>query len=158
MPLIVGADLALNHGAIVDINGNLVHEYHDGLGMMSSADMLYARAMQCSAVTPEGCTVVVDWDRNMATWGSHPTTGVLITMLLSFYGALCRTRDCDVHYVTPDLIRYCLGLAPQTIKSDVHEAVKKLAPPLLKRDSHGDNIDAWLLAYTFVCTKDQFSL
>ncbi len=74
-------------------------------------------------------------------------------MLVSFYGGLAQAKKkCDVHYVTPELVRFCLGLPPMCRKSEVHDHVAPITPAHLPRDIEGDNVDAWLLTHVFECS------
>jgi hypothetical protein len=151
MGLIIGADLAIRHGALVDINGNLLHSYKNELGMMSSFTDLFDIAETSYHATPIGAIIAIDFDRTLGSWNRNPEQGILLTMLVAFYGALCHAT-CDVHYVTPSLVRSCLGLPRTAHKSEVHHAVKDLVPKGLYKDSKGDNIDSWVLAWTYECS------
>ena len=133
--------------------------YSDGVGMLSTVQDLYDRALQLAAATPRRSIVVIDWDRDQGSWGSA-NVGVLITMLVSFYGALLlSTRNSRPHYVSPGLVRHCLGLSERAKKKAVHDKARDLwFVPEFSDDAHGDKMDAWLLAQTFYCTKEQFSL
>lgn len=157
--MIVGADIAINHGCLVDETGAVLLYYTDGLGMLSSTAQLYDRAVQLADATPLGATVAIDWDREQGAWGSAGV-GILITMLVSFYGALLiTTRGARPHYVTPGLVRYCLGLTDRTKKKLVHDKARSLwSVPEFEDDAHGDKLDAWILAQSFYCTKEQFTL
>lgn len=155
-PLLLGADLAIKHGALVDINGRVLHLYRDQVGLISNVEELYQVARLCANATPSKSTVCIDWDRNQGSWGNNPTVGVLITLIVGFYGALCRVKGCDVHYVTPSIIRVCLGLQDQCSKEDVHWNVRNFCP-VFADDPAGDLLDAWLLAYTYTCSKEMWS-
>lgn len=154
--IVVGADLAIRHGAIVDINGTVLHVYKDQLGLLSNVEELFQTARVAANATPRKCIVCIDWDRNQGHWGNNPTVGVLITMICGMYGTLCRMKGCDVNYVTPSIIRVCLGLEQMTNKEDVHFNVRNFAP-VFADDPEGDLLDAWLLAYTYVCSKEHWS-
>lgn len=155
-PLIVGADLAIKHGSLVDIHGNILHIYKDQLGLISNVEELFQTARAAANATPRKSVVCIDWDRNQGHWGNNPTIGVLITMIVGFYGALVRTKGCDVHYVTPSIIRVCLGLQDQCSKEDVHFNVRNFCPHF-EDDPEGDMLDAWLLAWTYKCSKEYWS-
>lgn len=157
--MIVGADIALNHGALVTTDGQLLCYYEDGIGMMSGASDLYAIADKLARNTPAGSTVIIEWDRDMGHWRS-PTVGVLMTMLAAFYGGIIQaTRDCEVHYVTPALVRFCLGLEPTTSKKNMHAAIcEQYKREPFMNDRHGDVMDAWILCQSWACAKEQFSL
>lgn len=155
-PLIVGADLAIKHGSIVDINGNILHVYQDQLGLISTVEDLYQTARKAANATPPKSIVCIDWDRNIGHWGDNPTIGVMITMIVGMYGTMCRIKGCEVNFVTPTIIRVCLGLEEMTSKEDVHFNVRNICP-LFVNDTDGDLLDAWLLAHTYVCSKGHWS-
>lgn len=157
--MVIGADLALNHGALVGIDGTVLAQYSNGIGMLSGPADLYSIACLFSRNTPANSIVIVDWDRDSGNWRS-PTVGCLMTMLASFYGALAMSvRRSTVHYIAPRQVRECLGLEQKAAKSLVHEAAAVLYQiPDFEQDKHGDVLDAWLLAQTWECSKLQFSL
>lgn len=154
--MIVGADLAIKHGSLVDLDGNIIYVYKDRDGLISNVDELFEVARLCANATPRKAIVCIDWDRNISSWGDNPQVGTLITMICSFYGALCRVKGCQVNYVTPNIIRVCLGLEGMCSKADVHWNVRNLAPKF-DDDLEGDLLDAWLLAYTYACSKQYWS-
>ena len=158
--MLIGADLALNHGSLVDVNGNILCYYEDGKGMMSGSDDLYAIAQLVSRNTPYRATVIIDFDRKMGNWGGVETA-ILMTMLISFYGALAQVaRKCEVHFVTPALVRYCMGHPETMTKKDLHAAIKEQynMPDGFPNDKHGDLMDAWLLCQAWACASKEFQL
>lgn len=157
--MVIGADVAINHAALVNQHGEVLHYFDDGNGMLSTTEQLYEKAVELANATPKSSVVVIDFDRDQGSWGP-PKVGILITMQVAFYGALITaTRDCQVHYVTPALVRYCLGLPNTTSKKDLHIAVHKMYPDTVYiKDPHGDKMDAWVLAVTYECAREEFSL
>ncbi len=154
--MIVGCDLALIHGALVTSEGELLFAYTGRKGMAVTSEELYDLAQELILHTPSKSTLVIDFDRRAGFWGGgrSPEVAVLITQLVSFYGAMAQgKRNCSVYYVTPGLVRYCLGLPPMCSKSDVHEHARNhgIIPSTLPNDIEGDNHDAFLLCYTFQC-------
>lgn len=152
----VGADLALNHGALVTSDGAVLCYYTDGKGMMSGTEDLYAIACLLSRNTPARSVVIIDFDRKMGHWG-NPETAILMTMLIGFYGALAQSaRHCEVHFVTPSLVRYCLGFPETMTKKDLHAAI--VDRPTFDDDKHGDKLDSWLLCQSWECASKEFQL
>lgn len=147
--MIIGADISLRHGALVQSNGNVLFEYTDGCGMDCTIPELYARAQQLLRYTPSRAKVIIDFDRDSGNWGK-PSVALLITVLVSMYGALAQNSGRTVIYATPELIRHCAGLSPYTSKKEVHEHVRSYAP-VYASDKHGDLMDAWLLAHSYQC-------
>lgn len=153
---IIGADLALNHGSLVTLEGDILYSYTEGHGMRNDAKSLALLAEVLVAHTPAESEVVIDWDRKAGLWGGgrSPEVAGLITMLVSFYGAVLSERlNCRVYYVTPALVRDCLGLRSDAAKGLVHYNVMELVPERLPNDVNGDNYDAWILAFVLECTK-----
>lgn len=148
--MIIGADIALNHGALVTDTGKVIFNYTDGLGMRSRADDLYQRAQQLLTFTPKRATIVIDFDREMGSWGGKPSVALLMTMLVSMYGALAQNTRRTVVYATPSLLRYCVGAPLMSSKKEVHDLVREHAPTFVG-DKHGDMLDAWLLAWAYKC-------
>lgn len=157
--LICAADLALTHGAIVDINGKIWYAYTGRTGLAVKSEGLYDLALELYYNTPHGAILVIDWCRHSGSWGNKgrgSVTAMLMTQLISFYAAIC-TYDNDnvVHFIEPALVRYCVGLPANTNKFDVHHHCAKLFPKDLPDDISGDNRDAWLLAYTLQCSIER---
>lgn len=141
-------------------DGAVLCYYEDGKGMVSGTEDLYNTACLLSRNTPLRATVIIDFDRKMGHWG-NPETAVLMTMLIGFYGALAKSaRRCEVHFVTPSLVRYCLGHPEQMTKKDLHAAVKSAynMPDGFPNDRHGDIMDAWLLCQSWECASKEFQL
>jgi hypothetical protein len=156
----VGADIAINHGALVNFDGKTLCVYDDGKGMMSSTEDLWNTACLLSRNTPLKSTVLIDWDRKIGSWGGADTA-VLITLQIGFYAALAQTsRKCDVHFVTPSTVRFCLGVDQQLSKKDLHTHAKTIynMPDGFPNDRHGDLMDAWLLAMSWACAQEQYTL
>ena len=166
-PRIVGADLALRHGAIVDAQGNIIFVYLSPDGMNSSVESLYARSFEAAKSLPENCIVVCDWDRTISSWGGKKRTnasvGTLLTLVTYGFAIMARLlKQSQVQFVSPSAIREALGLPPQTSKEDVHKFTKNIWPVTLQnpkfhphKDIRGDCIDAWLLASTYYHTRDK---
>lgn len=148
--MIIGADLALNHGCLVTARGVVLFNYTDGIGMRSRAGDLYDRAKQILSFTPKRATVVIDFDRDMGSWGGKPATALLMTMLVSMYGALAQSSGRTIIYATPALLRYCVDAPIMSTKKEVHALVSTYAPKFAG-DTHGDMLDAWLLAHAYQC-------
>jgi hypothetical protein len=147
--MVVGADIALTHGALVTLDGRVLHRYYDQPGMSGSVDDWFATAFLAAGKVPLRSIVIVDWDRDIGRWGHNPTIGVLLTMSIAFFVGQCFIRNCSVHLVTPAMVREALGLDRYCSKETVHGATELLVPPRLFRDSDGDCHDAWLLAHLF---------
>lgn len=156
--MIIGADLALNHGSIVTSAGEVLYCYTNGDGMRSDAKSLALLANVLVSYTPAGSIVAIDWDRKAGQWGGgrSPEVAGLITMLVSFYGAVIAERlACQVYYITPALVRRCLGLRADASKSLCHYNVEDLIPTSLPNDVNGDNYDAWILTYVYECATQR---
>lgn len=160
MALIVGADPAINHGAIVDVNGRIIYTYDNGKGMKSSMEDLYQLSMNAASSLPMGCILVMDWDRTVTSWGRDPRVGTLMTIIAVGLGYIARlTRKANVKFVSPSAIRHCLDLPAKASKATVHKAYKDILPPSLRGKFHksadvrGDCIDAYILCNTYVCTS-----
>lgn len=158
--VIIGADLALNHGSIVTSEGEVLYYYTTGDGMRSDAKSLALLADVLVSYTPPGSIVAIDWDRKAGLWGGgrSPEVAGLITMLVSFYGAVIAERlGCQVYYITPALVRSCLGLRADASKGLVHYNIEELVPASLSNDVNGDNYDAWILTHVWHCAKEKHS-
>lgn len=171
MDFIVGADLALRHGAIVSAAGEIIHIFQSKDGMDSSLESIRVRAREAALSLPKYCTVVVDWDRDIASWDRKNTkgriiqknakVGTLLTLMNWGFGLLARElRSAHVHFVAPSQIRASLGLRPQAPKSEVHKVTMHLRPQTLRgtkfhtdSDVRGDCIDGWLLAWLYPSTR-----
>lgn len=181
--MIIGADLALNHGALVNSQGQIIYEYSKGKGNDSQVGDLYSialearsaihRAIVANISTNVSYTIAIDWDRNVGSWGakfdgkgrrrgSTPITAILMTALINQFIAICVDRDnAEIHTVSPSMVRRCLTLGPRVSKDDVHKYCKNqgLLPksiyPLRRSNQEvkGDIIDAYLLAITLECSK-----
>lgn len=91
--MIIGADLALNHGALVNSQGQIIYEYSTGKGNDSQVGDLYSIALEARSAIHraivdslnipkvgysglphykqlQGYTVAIDWDRNVGSWGA----------------------------------------------------------------------------------------
>jgi hypothetical protein len=160
-PNIIGADLALKHGAVVDKEGKIIFVYQSPDGMNSTFESLYQRAKSAALAVPENSIVAVDFDRTCTSWGKNPKVGTLLVILNWSFAVIVRElRNCQVQFVSPSSIRSCLGLSPQTSKRDVHKQTAHLLPENLRgtkfhkdADVRGDIKDAWLLATTYNCTR-----
>lgn len=158
--MVIGADLALNHGALVT-SRKVLYIYQTGAGMQSSVETLRQRAIVLVNALPRNCVLAIDWDRTSGSWGKNPLVGTLMTILNISFGVLAIERkNAEVHYVTPNVIRNCLGLPARCKKEFVHSSVVVpkfiLSFPLsgskmIKDHLYGDLIDAWILADTFSC-------
>lgn len=151
--MIIGCDLALNHGALVTDQGLIIHEYSSGHGNDSQVGQLYSMALEArsaihraiveSIIVPtfgyrehRTYTIAIDWDRNSGSWGtrfdgkgrrkgSTPITAILMTALINQFIAICVALDnAEVHVVSPSMIRRCLGLGPRVSKEIVHKHCK----------------------------------
>lgn len=127
---IIGADLALNHGAIVRADGFILHTYDTGKGLASSIEELYQSAMQISSYIPLGSNVAVDWDRNISAFGGVSKTGTLMTVLIVYFTAILRLQNhCQCTLVAPSQVRKMLKL-PLTCKKEIVHA-KVTFPPVI---------------------------
>lgn len=162
-PTIYGADIAINHGAIVNELGQIIYTYETTLGMRSSLEDLYQQADITASMIPQNSIVVIDWDRNISSWDKGKgSTGTFLTLAAWTVGIICRReRQIQVSFVSPEIVRKCLGLGPKTSKKEVHRAVEKILPKYLlgtkfhkNYEVRGDCKDAWLLAYTYNLSKD----
>lgn len=175
--MIIGADLALNHGALVNSQGQIIYEYSSGKGNDSQVGDLYSIALEARSAIHRAIvgnyTIAIDWDRNVGSWGakfdgkgrrrgSTPITAILMTALINQFIAICVDRDnAEIHTVSPSMVRRCLTLGPRVSKDDVHKHCKNqgLLPksiyPLRRSNQEvkGDIIDAYLLAITLECSK-----
>jgi hypothetical protein len=159
--LVLGADLASRHGCIVDITGKVYYMYDDGTGLDSSLEQIYSRAEDAALAIPLGCTVVIDWDRTITSWGPNAKTGTLLTLYTWAFGIMCRLlRRASVRYVSPSTVRHCLGLPDKAPKLDCHKAIWHLMPPRLrsnsvhsKKEVREDMRDAWILCFTYDCSS-----
>lgn len=149
--MIIGADLALKHGALVDIDGNVIFTYTDRPGLDTTLEDVFQTARIAATATPSRSIIIIDFDRTQGSW-SAGSTGTLITLLTGYYTALVRTKRCLVSYCSPNQVRLCLGCQPFCSKEDVHFAARDYIPAGLD-DPEGDKIDAWLLALTYQCSK-----
>lgn len=161
--MVIGADLAINHGALVTDN-KIVYTYQTGAGMQSSAETLRQRAIVLVDKLPRNCTLAIDWDRTSGSWGKNPLVGTLMTILNISFGVLAiEIKNANVHYITPKVIRECLNLPVRCKKEFVHSSV--IVPnfivthhitgsKLIKDNLYGDLVDAWLLADTFNCSVE----
>lgn len=149
----VGADLALNHGAVVDLDGTVYYEWLTDKGLSLSPEELWNRARIIAEACPVYCEVAFDWDRTSGGWGNDPRVGQLITMLVSFTSAILQSRGCRVLYITPSKLRDCLGFLDSASKVDVHAAFKSEAP-VFENDKHKDKMEAWLLAKVSECSRN----
>lgn len=177
--MIIGCDLALNHGALVTDQGLIIHEYSSGHGNDSQVGQLYSMALEARsaihrAIPNKPYTIAIDWDRNSGSWGtrfdgkgrrkgSTPITAILMTALINQFIAICVALDnAEVHVVSPSMIRRCLGLGSRVSKEIVHKHCKdngllpKSVYPLRRsnQDVKGDIIDAYLLASTLSCSAN----
>lgn len=160
---IIGADLALRHGAIVNAVGTIIHTYLSPDGMNSTFESLYQRGKTAALSVPEHSIVALDLDRTCTSWGKNPKVGTLL-IILNWSFAVCvrELRSCQVQFVSPSSVRSCLGLSPQTSKRDVHKQTAHLLPENLRGtkfhkdpDIRGDIKDAYLLAMTYHCTRNK---
>lgn len=168
---VIGADLALRHGALVDAAGNILYYYESPDGMNSSLESIYIRHYQAASMLPKDCIVVCDWDRTIASWGgksnkkkgrTNSSVGTLLTLMNYGFGVCSRImRNAEVQFVAPSAVREALGLPPQTSKEDVHKATRHLWPQEFRKprflptaDLRGDCVDAWLLAATYYKTRN----
>ena len=166
-PRIVGADLALRHGAIVDAQGVIIFVYVSPDGMNSSVESIYARSLKAAQALPENCIVVCDWDRTISSWGgkkrSNASVGTLLTLMTYGFAIMARLlRQSQVQFVSPAAVREALGFSPQTSKEDIHKQTRNIWPASLQnpkfhphKDVRGDCVDAWLLAATYHRTRDK---
>lgn len=143
--MIIGADLALNHGALVNSQGQIIYEYSKGKGNDSQVGDLYSIALEArsaihraiaTSFRSNGYTIAIDWDRNVGSWGakfdgkgrrrgSTPITAILMTALINQFIAICVDRDnAEIHTVSPSMVRRCLTLGPRVSKDDVHKHCK----------------------------------
>ena len=161
---IVGADLALKHGAIVDQLGKIIFTYENAEGMTSSLDSIYRRCQSAALAVPMDSIVVVDWDRDICSWGQktrNAKVGTLLTLICWGFACLAmEKRKARIHFASPDAVRICLQLPRRASKEEVHAVTKHLLPRTLRgakfkttADLRGDCIDAWLLAFTYDCTR-----
>lgn len=140
--LIIGADLALNHGALVGSDGSILHVYKQGKGLISTVDELWEMALLLSSYVPLGANVAVDWDRNIGSFGSNSKTATLMTVLIIHFIDILRMQNhsrCTL--VAPSQIRAMLKLPLTCKKEVVHNKV-----------TFPENINAWK------CRKDKVSL
>lgn len=165
-PRIIGADLALTHGAIVDAQGEIIYTYHGLGGMNSTIESIYARSREAALTLPEKCIVVIDWDRTISSWGKkkrNGNIGTLLTLVVYGFSIVAREmRQAQVHFVAPSAVRECLGLPATASKDDVHKAVYSIIPQNLRKpkfhsdkDVREDCWDAFLLASTYFCARDK---
>ena len=162
--LVVGADLALRHGALVSAAGEIIYTYTSLDGMDSTLESIYIRIKNIIEALPIESVAVIDWDRTIGSWGkgrSNSNVGTLLTLVNWGVGLLAReSRKAQVHFVAPAQVRKALGLPPGTSKRDVHKLTAHMLPDTLMgtkfhkdADVRGDCKDAFLLARTFDITK-----
>ncbi len=163
LPIIYGADIAINHGAIVDEYGTIIYTYETTLGMRSTLEDLYQQADITASMIPHNSIVVIDWDRNISSWDKgKASTGTLLTLVAWTVGLICRReRGIQVSFVSPEIVRKCLGLSTRASKAEVHKAIQNILPKTLlgtkyhkNYEVRGDCKDAWLLAKTYHMSKD----
>lgn len=119
---IIGADLALNHGAMVSADGYIVKVYGKGKGLSSTVEELFEQALELSSYIPYNSNVAIDWDRNIASFGGISKTGVLMTVLVIHFIDILRLQNkCQCTLVAPSQIRKMLKL-PLTCKKEIVHA------------------------------------
>src|SRR6185369_7639260 len=99
----IGADLALKHGALVDLNGAILHQYKDR--PWDTMEQVFQTARAAANATPSRSLVILDFDRTMGSWGDNPAVGTMLAVISAFYAALIRTKKCQVAYCSPNLVR-----------------------------------------------------
>lgn len=167
MTILLGADIASRHGAIVDSNGALLYGFHDGNGMDSTQEDMWQRARLAAGYVPMRSNVAVDWDVNIGSFGSstpgkkrpfnNPKVGVILTVQVMFFVAFCRLeRKAHVQFITPAELRKRLNLPVKMSKEAVHAAMwDKLPVHLTTGKAHSraevreDMIDGYLLTLAY---------
>lgn len=158
--LIVSADLALNHGAVVDEYGKVLYWYGEGKGRLSSFVDLLRIAEAAVDCVPLYSSVAIDYDVRSSSWGKDPVIGTKMIVLGTQFAVLAMERKaCEVHLVSPATVRKCLGISVKANKQACWEAVRSYYPPTLtketKGEAKGDALDAWIMCYAFRCISGE---
>lgn len=158
MGRIVGADLAINHGAICDNKGNVLYSYKAGNGMRSTFKDLYLTGINAGKSIRKGDIISVDWDNRMGSWGNNPKTGILMTVVITSFITYCVQKfQSKIKLISPSEVRTCLGLPVTTSKKDIHTVWSNDIPKSLlslKNPVKEDAIDAWILTVASSCYNE----
>lgn len=160
-----GADLSLNHGAIVAVTmeGTSVtgvdsifswtKKDNHSLKLKSSPSALYSTARDLVLSIPGEAVLVLDWSGQSVYWRTTKLFVVQMGLFLGMVYALAKKRKISVLEVTPKELREYFNQPQKLPKKELQDYVLLLFPPphLFLTWATEDDIDAYILAiYTIL--------